>query len=488
MLPITSTLDVLIVGAGPVGLMLAGQLQRRNIHYRLIEGRGQRQPRSKAGALSPRTLEIFDHLGVLDEVIDLGLFFRAVNTVVAGQTKARVETCSQGGYAALSLSQFDCEEILEADLRRRGGRIERATRLTSLRNTFHFAEAHLEGPAGVEKLICRWVVGCDGSASLARKSLELDGDVDSPVQNFLLGELELDGLQPHGEVWNLISSSDDTPVAELTPKAGGHYHLSLAVPDEVDPSDLDPLELVRQVAGPLLPPGAVLQHLRDPLLCCIRPGLLPSYRHGRVLLAGDAACLQSPLGGRCMSEGLQDAFNLGWKLATVARGEALEGLLATYQEERRNFLDHYRGGPLALGMVPPGDSGAQPGDRMDRVGGLERPYVRRQARLIDLFRMGQFHLVGYGGDWSALADLAERVGHHFGSELRAWAVLPANSQGAEVPEQLSRLYDRQGCAQATWGPGPGAILVRPDGHVGWRGRPQADEDLSRFLSLVSLNY
>ena len=125
---------------------------------------------------------------------------------------------------------------------------------------------------------------------------------------------------------------------------------------------------------------------------------------------------------------------------------------------------------------------------MDRVGGLERPYVRRQARLIDLFRMGQFHLVGYGGDWSALADLAERVGHHFGSELRAWAVLPADSQGAEVPEQLSRLFDRQGCAQATWGPGPGAILVRPDGHVGWRGRPQADEDLSRFLSLVSLNY
>jgi 2-polyprenyl-6-methoxyphenol hydroxylase-like FAD-dependent oxidoreductase len=506
--------------------MLANQLQRRHVNYRLVDSRGDREYRCKAMGISPRTLEIFDQMGVLDEALDRGLFFTALNTVVSGQPVDRVEvTPNKDPYGAMALSQFDTEDILEADLRRWGGRIERRTTLRSMRNTPLFIEAEFEGPSGLEVVHSRWLVGCDGSHSLVRKSLDLPFDGDQYEQTFLLGDVEIEWCHPHSEVWKLITRSEGavTQVVVAVPIPGNprRYRLSLAVPPECQQAHADPLELLRQLAGPSLPPGTRLDHLRWSSFYRISHRLVPRYRVGRVLLAGDAAHIHPPFGGLGMNTGLQDAYNLGWKLAAVARGEALEGLLETYHQERHPVGEqvvnltaarmddaaagrlrdpqaeerantqlwvHYRGSSLAVGEVPPGDRGAEPGDRVDFIEGLERAYVRRQARLIDLLRVGPFHLVGYGGDWADFAVLVERVRPYFGAELRAWAVLSPGESVSDLPEDIARLQDGLGQARDAWGEGPGALLVRPDGHVGWRGRPRLDPALEGLLKTVSLNH
>lgn len=337
-------MDVLIAGANPVGLLLAVELQRRSVHFRLLEGEVSE---SVEVGLGPVALEILDRLGWIDEALNRGRF-------QAGQ---------------LTIPSGDLADLLETELLQRGGRVERGARLTEVRPKYPTVEVEVSSGAA---LAARWLVLC----------------------------------QPHPDT------------------SAGHWTLSH--------------------------PGADAG----------------TFRIGRVFLAGDAGPC------RTLEAGLQDAFNLAWKLATVARGEALDNLLDSYVDERQN------GEYLAAGSIPKGDLGAAPGQLIDFVDGLQRPHLRRQARLLDLLRTGEFHLIAYGAPSEELPALAERLRQHFGAQLRVWACTDQ-----PVPSGLCALT-----GEVPWGKGPGAILVRPDGYVGWRGRQAVDDELVRFLSRVSLNY
>lgn len=508
--------EILILGAGPVGLMLACQLQSRGVPFRLVEARISREYWVKALGVSPRTLEIFDQMGILDEALNRGLFFSAVNTLVEGAMQARVEIDPLAlPYGAMALGQYDTETILEDELRRCGGVVEWQTRAVRIEAHQDCVEVELERPSDSEVVFCHWLVGCDGAHSLARKSAGISFDGDRFEQHFLLGDVEIGWEHPHSEVWKLIQLSPEGELRNVVavvpiPGSPRRYRLSLAVPPESQ-GQTEPLELLRACAAPSLPPGTPIGNLRWSSFYRISHRLASRYRQGRVLLAGDAAHLHPPIGGLGMNTGLQDAYNLGWKLAAVAQGRAPESLLDSYHEERHpvgaqvvaltsgRMEDFFKGkprdenaeerantqlgveycqGPLSFGQLPPGDRGALPGQRVNAIGGLERRFVRRRGRLIELLRRGEFHLFGYGGSWSQLRHLAAFLRERLPFSLRVWAV--GEPDGPEQ-EDLNFVQDAEGEAAVAWGPGPGALLVRPDGHVAWRGRPLPDESLEQLL-------
>ena len=472
--------------------MLAGQLQRRKVNYRVIDRRSHLHSSGASGQLVgcwPRSLEIWDQLGLLEGARERGLPLEAIQSEKAHQTLDR----GHDGYGTLALHQSELEELLEDDLRRCGGRVEWSTDLVSFRKGFHFVEAELRGQQKGEAVTCRWLVGCDGWHSTVRAGLELarlDGDAQ---QTFLMAEVDIQGMQSRSQVWKRESLT-----VIPRPKHPLRYGLSLVLPPPELEEGQDVLELLRQHAGPLLPPDCHLEKLYTSRWLWRSPQGA-GYREGRVLLAGEAASGGPVDPHLVINVGLQDAINLGWKLAAVVRGEALDGLVDTYPEERMAAFspeiawEHsgwipYRESSLALGSVPPGDIGAQPGEPIDCIEGLELPDGGRRARLTEWMRGGEFQLLGYGGDWSSFVRLRERLQDHFGSELGSWAVLAHQECAAQIPGSLPYLVDRLGQVRASWGQGPGAILVRPDGHVAWRGRPTVDQDLGRLLTRVSLNY
>lgn len=518
------SVDVIIVGAGPVGLMLAIQLQRRGIRYRLLESRPGRDYWCKALGVSPRTLEIFDQMGILGEALARGLFFTARNTLVGDKIVDRAEVDPERyPYNAMAMGQFDTEEILESELRRAGGQIEWSSLVTRMERNFSGVEVEWSAPGQTCQAQCRYLVGCDGAHSFVRKSLGLAFEGEKFEQPFFLGDVELDWDRSHTEVWKLVQVNDQgklTNVVMVVPIPGNprRYRISTTLPRELAENPLEPLEMLRQVCMPVLPAGSSIDNLRWASHYSISHRLVERYRERNCFLAGDAAHIHPPIGGLGMNTGLQDAFNLGWKLAAVLRGEALETLLETYQverhkvgqevveltagrmrdqgnlkppdesaEERANtqLFVHYRGSILAQGSVPEGQSGAAPGDRLDTIGGLRCRFLAAPFRLIEFLRHGEFQLIGFGGDWEGLVGLVEHLGNAFGNQLHCLAI--ANPDGPQPPETLLCLQDPNYQIRRIWGPGPGAILVRPDGYVGWRGLPRRDEPLDRFLAQVSLN-
>ena len=515
--------DVIIVGAGPVGLMLANQLQRKGIRYRLLESRSGREYWCKALGVSPRTLEIFDHMGILAEALAHGLFFTAVNTVVAGERVARVEIApDKYPYSPMAMGQFDTEEILEQELRRRGGAIEWSSQVTSIQRTMSGVEVEWSNASGPQTEICRYLVGCDGAHSLVRKSLGVSFEGEKFDQHFFLGDVDLQWDGSHSEVHKLIQLTSEGQVCNVVavvpiPGNPQRFRLSTALPPELVENPLEPLEMLRQVCLPLMPAGTEIKNLRWASHYSISHRLAGRYREGNCFLAGDAAHIHPPIGGLGMNTGLQDAFNLGWKLAAVVRGEALDSLLDTYHQERHKvgqevveltagrmkdvsaqkerdeeaeeqantqFSVNYRESKLALGGIPEGDRGAAPGERLDTVQGLRRPHLSADLRLIEFQRHGDFVLVGYGGDWEALAVLAADLQAALGSAIYVVAI--ADPGGPQPCEPLLCVLDAGGQARQAWGDGPGAILVRPDGYVGWRGRPARDAELDRLLVQVSI--
>jgi 2-polyprenyl-6-methoxyphenol hydroxylase-like FAD-dependent oxidoreductase len=501
-------MQVLIIGAGPVGLLLASELQRRGVSYRLVEARARRDTWCKALGISARTLEIFDQLGLLEEVLQQSVLLTAVNTAVNGEVVARVEVgAHEHPYPPLCMPQYATEAILEDHLAGHGGRIDWGTRLTEISPSDGRVVCRLEGPAATETVVADWVVGCDGSHSTVRKAVGIPFEGGHYEQVFWLGDMEVDWPHPHSEVWKLVLREDGETrnVIAVVPIPGNprRYRLSMAAPppfwERNAPSAEPSLEQLREVAEKALPPGTRLHTLRWSSHFRISHRIAPRYQQGRVLLAGDAAHIHPPVGGLGMNTGLQDAFNLGWKLAAVARGEAPESLIETYSEERqpvgadvvalttarmndsvaarmRNEEEeerlntqlwvNYRRSTLTVGAS--GSPGAQPGDRLDYLDNLRLPGVRRPARILDMLRDGRFHLFGYGPRPLEFSAIARTARQRFGDRVRCWFVAPENV--SPLPEEgFTILHDPAGQSLGCWGVGPGALLVRPDGHILWRG-------------------
>lgn len=333
--------DVLIVGAGPTGLALAVQLRRWGVSFRVVDALADRRCESRALAVHARTLELLDAIGCADPLVALGRRPRSVQVHVSEPPLevpvGRVEASGTRFPFVLVVSQAETEAVLASWLAAQGIAIERGVTASIEAVDADHVQCRLTHAAdgAMETLAARYVVGCDGAHSMVRHAAGIAFEGDAYAQRFLLADLEVDGLQI--DAVHAFPGADAALLALPlgTPRtwrvigidgAGGDGEASTESPLTLD----DVQAFADRVA-----PGRL--RVRDPIWLTrfrLHHRQAARYRAGRLFLAGDAAHIHSPAGGQGMNTGIQDAWNLGWKLALACRGLGPEAWLDTYHDER----------------------------------------------------------------------------------------------------------------------------------------------------------
>ncbi|MFC4589929.1 FAD-dependent monooxygenase [Sphaerisporangium corydalis] len=473
---------VLIVGAGPTGLTLACELARRGVASRVVEKAPHLFPGSRGKGLQPRTLEVFDDLGVIDEVLAAGMEFPSFRLYAGKEVvweRTLADMLGAGGIEHRAdapyplpwlLPQWRTDEILHARLRELGGEVEFGTELVGFRPDADGVTATIVRDGVATEILAAYLVGADGGRSAVRKSMAVGFEGETfESERTLVGDVRVDGLD--GVFCHMLTRDGDLAdrfsfwSLPHTP----YYQFVATMPTEQVPDlTLDGLRglLVQRTGRGDLG----LHDLRAISLYRVNARMVRRFRVGRVLLAGDAAHVHSSAGGQGLNLSVQDAYNLGWKVAAVLGGGPAE-LLDTYEAERvpvaagvlglsavldrRDFVAPsesgttpaitqlglgYRGGPLSVeDRAAPG--AVQAGDRApDGVVG--------DRRLFDVFRGTHFTLLGFGIDVAAFERSHPGV-----------VVARTVGAGAQLPDDgaVTASYDVSG---------PAMFLVRPDGYVG----------------------
>jgi 2-polyprenyl-6-methoxyphenol hydroxylase-like FAD-dependent oxidoreductase len=321
--------QVLVVGAGPTGLLLAAELERRDVPCLLMDALDAPQGWDRATVVHERSLEIFEALGIADPLIAEGVKTRGARFRSDGEILAELSldlTDSRYGFQ-LGVSEEVTESVLTEYLEAQGGAITRSTRLVGLEPGEDAVTATIERDGERREVVVRWVVGCDGSHSSVREAAGIDYPGTDIEAAWAVFDATLEGWN---DDYDLVFAHLDRPPVILTPLPERRWRVYLRPTS--DSSDLvaEAGEVVRRYE-----PGATFTEVENPTRFHCHSRIAARYRSGRVLLAGDAAHACTPAEGHGMNTGLQDAFNLGWKLASVCRGEAGSGLLDTYELERR---------------------------------------------------------------------------------------------------------------------------------------------------------
>ncbi|HEX4307744.1 MAG TPA: FAD-dependent oxidoreductase, partial [Solirubrobacterales bacterium] len=359
--------DVLVVGAGPTGLTLAAELQRRGVDALLVDARDEPQKWDRATVVHPRSLEIFEALGIVDRFIAAGVPQRAARLYSAGEVLVEVDFSLSGAPYPynLGLSEEDTERFLTASLEAAGGSVERSTTLVGMSQDTDEVTATIERGGREEEVRCAWIVGCGGFHSPVRDALgiELEGhDIADPWAVF---DVTLGGRTTDFET-TLVYLEE--PMVILTPLPGRRFRVYTRPRNE----DAD---FVADAAAVLAgyEPGVELVGVENPTRFWCHAKVAARYREGRALLAGDAAHVCSPDQGHGMNTGIGDAVNLAWKLALVTEGDADPVLLDSYEVERR---------PVALEIIAAGE-GMEEMARLDGEEGRAARDAEVRAALSD---------------------------------------------------------------------------------------------------------
>ncbi|MBF2028281.1 MAG: FAD-dependent monooxygenase [Oscillatoriales cyanobacterium C42_A2020_001] len=335
-------IDVLVVGAGPVGLAMACELIRHGVRCRVVDQAAEPVQTSRALGIQARTLEVFENMGVIDKALAAGTKAKGVTIYDRDHVILRIslqhirEKDSQYPFL-LILPQSQTESILNDRLHDLGGKVERSRELFDIQQengvVIALVKAAETDSSDLEEIRARWLIGCDGASSRVRKVLEIPFEGTTAPEAWLLADVDLnwdrtretthgwftqDGLLaafplPDGQ-WRLFAPAD----------LGNEQHSS-----ETSVAGFQRL-LVQYT-------GDTKTTISNPTWMSnfkVNYRMVKTYRQGQVFLAGDAAHIHSPFGGQGMNTGIQDAYNLAWKLALVLQGKARESLLNTYQEER----------------------------------------------------------------------------------------------------------------------------------------------------------
>ncbi len=331
--------SVLVVGAGPVGLVLACELARRSVPIRVIDKLPTATDESRAILIHARSLEMLERIGVVEEIVASGVKTTAMEMHAAGHTLARVtlDTVDSPYLFSVTTAQTETERILTERLAALGVSIERGVELESFREEGDPAGAvratlrHADGRQ--EEASAGWIVGTDGAHSTVRAQMGTKLEGSFKGERFLLGDVEGDD-DLASDTMHTYFAADDGPLL-VFPMLGKRIRLiaEIASSDttpEANDVSLERLQrIVDQRAG-----GIALRSSHWITIFEIHHAQVPIYRAGRAFLAGDAAHIHSPAGGQGMNTGMQDAFNLGWKLALASQGRASERLLNSYHAER----------------------------------------------------------------------------------------------------------------------------------------------------------
>jgi 2-polyprenyl-6-methoxyphenol hydroxylase-like FAD-dependent oxidoreductase len=520
---------------------MAAHLQRHGVHCRIIDRSPSPTDKSKSLVLWARSLEMFDDLGIIGDFLDAGMFLNAIRLHGGGRLLARIPFNPAGTLypRPLMVTQRDTERLLTEHLHRVGVAVERPVELTDFTDRGDHVAAVLRHADGShEQVRCTWLVACDGAHSTTRKRLKLEFAGTTEPNDWFLADCRVEGpvaLDELSVYWHArgvvaffpFSAKHCRVIANLGPAQGPGR--------PVTPS----LSEVQAVVDQRGPPGV---RLSDPVWVSgfrIHGRKVADYRRGRIFLAGDAAHIHSPSGGQGMNTGMQDAWNLAWKLALVQSGRGRPSpLLESYGQERgtvgevvlreaafltwvdtlrnpvvqfvrnrlvrllgrlpyfrRSFLGslselavHYPRSPLN------GKSGRRfwrsgevgPGHRLPDAW-LQHPATGKGERLLAVVRGPMHHLLLLPAalDPSTLAglrDIRRRVEEVYPELMRIHLIVPGKGLPVGGEEWPLAWLDPDGCVRRFLGARRTALaLVRPDGYLGYRGQPAAWEGLRGHL-------
>ncbi len=526
---VTST-EVVVAGGGPIGLTAALELRRRGIDVLIVDRLDSPAQYAKAVGLQPRTLELWDIAGVARRALDAVITMRGQLAFVNGAEVMRLDLVlpEEVPYRFAALPQYETERVLAEALAELGTVVERGTEFVDFTQDESGVTSTLRSRDGTSREVrSQYLVGSDGAHSVVRKGLGLTFEGGAFAEEYMLGDIELDWNQPAG--YSIRSShqteegvTDDLLVFIPLP---GHkrYRASMLVPDELSTKGnadaaadgiahgleggrAPELHHLQAVIDRLAPEPTTASNMRWSSVFRISHRLVDRYGVGRVFVAGDAAHIHPPTGAQGMNTGIQDAFNLGWKLALAVRGQAAPGLLDSYNAERlpvgeevvgrtvksaragigagesdvaaimareAQLLVGYPDSPIVGESVVEGALAAGPvaGQRAPDVTGLSQDTVAYPIRLFELLRHGGHTLLLWAGDEAAAQAqriLAEAVAEQLGSAVRCH-IIAASGTGVDASGAV--LLDASGAFAAAYGTGGSvrvAYLIRPDGYVSYR--------------------
>lgn len=328
--------EVLVVGAGPVGLTMAAELARFGVSVRIVEKAAVRTDKSKALVVWSRTLELLDRAGCSEKFIAAGHKVDGANIIAGGKVIGHIQmsTVNSPYPYALMLPQSDTERLLEEHLESLGVRVERRVELTTFTTTDDSVTAVLKLADGREEtLTTDWLVGCDGAHSTVRHGLGLSFLGNTLQSNWILADAHLTGYPfPESEIatyWH------EDGVLVYFPISPGRFRViaNVDLADGIHPAD-PTLAEVQKIMDQRGPGGMTVEDSIWLAAFRINERKVASYRSERAFVAGDAAHVHSPAGGQGMNTGMQDAINLAWKLALVCRKTCADKLLDSYSAER----------------------------------------------------------------------------------------------------------------------------------------------------------
>ncbi|MFE6984871.1 FAD-dependent monooxygenase [Streptomyces griseus] len=477
---------VIVVGAGPAGLILAGELRLAGIDVVVLERLAKPTGESRGLGFTARTMEVFDQRGLLPR-------FGEVETSNAGHfggLPVDFGVLEGAHQAAKTVPQSQTEAVLEAWVKELGTDLRRGWEVLSITQDGDTVEVGVRAPEGEQRLRASYVVGCDGGRSLVRKAAGFDFPGTAATLEMFLADVKGLDLPPR-----MIGETFPGGMVMVGPLPGGITRLILCERGTPPQRRTTAPAYEEVVAGWKRVTGQDISHGEPVWVSSFGDATrqVTEYRKDRVILAGDAAHIHLPAGGQGMNTSIQDTMNLGWKLAAVVQGRAPEALLDTYHGERhpvgqRLLMNTRAQGLLFLSgpeMQPLRDvlSELIPYEAVSRhlagmVTGLEIHYdVGGGTHPLLGHRMPRIELVGE--DFKTSSTELLHAGRGVLLDLEDNTVLRRRAAGWADRVDIVTAAPH-GIAPGSPLDGTAAVLVRPDGHIAWAA-PGSHQDLPTSL-------